>query len=297
MRFCITGASGFLGTALTGHLTRNGHQVVRLVRREPRGGDESPWDPARGIVDDTVLERSDVVVNLAGAAFVHWPWTADYKRLLLQSRVDSTRTVARAIARSQRKPALISGSGVNAYGDDRGDEALHEESRRGTGFLADVVEEWEAATEVASDAGARVCQIRTSAALHSSGGPLKPMLIPFRLGLGGRIGSGQQYFSALSRRDWLRAVEFLAVHEHAEGPYNLAAPDPPTNAEFTTALAAAVGRPAFMRAPIPLLRAVAGELASLLVGSLRVQPRRLLEAGFEFEHPDLESMLEHALRR
>ncbi|MGH3424121.1 MAG: DUF1731 domain-containing protein, partial [Nocardioidaceae bacterium] len=188
-------------------------------------------------------------------------------------------------------------SGMNAYGDDRGEEVLDEYSSHGGGFLTDVVEQWEAATAPAAESGARVCHIRTSAALHRSGGPLRPMLVPFRLGLGGRVGSGRQYFSVLSRQDWVRAVEFLALNDDTSGPYNFAGPDAPTNAEFTAALASRLGRPALVRAPAFAVRAVAGDLAGLLLGSLRVRPRRLLEAGFEFGQPDLGSMLDEALSR
>lgn len=296
MRFCVGGASGFLGQALTGALRANGHQVVRLVRREPGAPDESSWDPATGSIDERVVERSDVVVNLGGAPFVRWPWTTGYKRRLMRSRVETTRTIASAVAAAPNRPVLLSASGINAYGDDRGAEILEESATRGNGFLSEVIHAWEEATAVASDAGARVCHLRTSAALHHCGGALRPMAVPFRLGLGGPVGSGAQYFSVISRADWVRAVEFLASHEDTHGAYNLAAPTAPTNAQFTHALASELRRPALLRAPAPVVRAAAGDLASLLLGSLRVRPARLLEAGFEFAHPDLESVIAAALR-
>lgn len=296
MRFCLAGASGFLGSALRTRLLAGGHEVTSLVRREPQSAEESQWDPAEGRIDTTVIEGADVVVNLSGAPIARWPWTESYKRTLMSSRVDSTRTIAHAVAASAEPPVLLSGSGQNAYGSDRGAEELDESSSHGSGTLADVVEEWEAATFEAAEAGARVCHLRTSVVLDRSGGSLKLIALPFRLGVGGRIGSGQQYFSVISRNDWIRSVEFLATDEHASGAYNLTAPQTPTNAEFSKALASHLHRPSAIPVPSFAVKLALGELAGELLGSLRVSPTRLLEAGFEFEQPDLDSMLDEALR-
>lgn len=297
MRFCVSGASGFLGTPLCAHLNDQGHHVTRLVRREPSGADESRWDPARHEVDQSVIDAADVVVNLSGAAIARWPWTESYKRELVDSRVSSTTTLAAAIARVDGdKPAMISGSGMAAYGDDRGAELLDEQAGPGGGYLNEVVGQWEAATAEAEQAGARVCHVRTTVVLHRTGGALQLMSVPFKVGLGARLGSGRQYFSIISRRDWVRGVEFLATQPNASGPYNFAAPQSSTNAQFTKALAAQLHRPSVLAVPAFAIKLALGELSSELLGSMRVEPKRLLDAGFDFEDPDLESVVAEALR-
>lgn len=297
MRFVLAGSSGFLGTALRDRLAQEGHDVVRLVRGPAATPSESSWDPYAGQVDEVVVGGSDVVINLAGSPIGRWPWTRDYRRSILRSRVATTATLARAVAAANRPPAYLAGSGVARYGDDRGPELLDESSSDGTGFLADVARAWEDATRPAQTAGARVCHLRSSVVLGPGGGAFGLMSLPFRLGVGGRIGSGRQWFSAVSLDDWVRAVLHLARDGQATGPYNLACPTPATNADFTAILAGALHRPALVRVPAAPLRAALGGLADPLLGSLRVVPQRLTAAGFSFDHPDLDAVVRAALRR
>ncbi len=293
MRIMIAGSSGFLGSALVSSLRDEGHHVTRLVRREPRG-DEARWDPYSGKLVTELLHDVDAVVNLAGAPFVHWPWTASYKRSILESRVRTTTTLADSIADLVDKPVLVNASGADFYGDDRGDDRLDETAPTGQGFLAEVVRQWEAATTSASEAGARVVNLRTSAVLDKRGGPIKVMGIPFRLGIGGRVGNGRQWFPSISLPDWLSAVNRLISDDSMHGPYNLSGPQPVTNAEFTRILAAQLHRPAVLVAPAGPLRFVLGGLATVVIGSRRVLPARLLEAGFTFAHPTTISQVEAA---
>ena len=294
MLVVLAGASGFLGTALRRHLEQYGHRVRRLVRSEPESGDEVRWDPAAGRLDAAALADADVVVNLGGAPIGRVPWTPSYRRTILDSRLGTTSTVADAVARLARQPAVISASGVNYYGTDRGDETLDEASSSGTGFLAQVCRDWEAATRPAAEAGARVVLLRTALVMHSSGGVLGVAKLPFRLGLGGRLGSGRQYFPSISLADWVRAVTALASSGTASGAYNVTAPTPGTNADFTAAVAKALRRPAVMPVPAVALRTVGGELGRAVAGSLRAVPRRLLDTGFAFDHPTVEAQVEAA---
>lgn len=297
MRFVISGSSGFLGTALRDRLARDGHEVVRLVRGSAATPSESTWDPYAGEVDEAVVGGADVVVNLAGASIAHWPWTADHRRSILRSRVVTTATLARAVAAAASPPTFLAGSGVARYGDDRGDQELAESAADGEGFLADVVRAWEDAAQPARDAGARTCHLRTSVVLGPGGGAFSLMSLPFRVGLGARLGQGRQWFSAVSLDDWVGATLFLANDAETSGPYNIACPQPVTNAEFTRVLASALHRRAPLRVPSLALRATLGGLATQVLGSLRVLPRRLTEAGFAFEHHDIDSVVRAALRR
>jgi len=279
------------------HLRERGHQVTRLVRTPDGAPDASLWDPRTGRIDQVAVDRADAIVNLSGSSIVHWPPTAKYRRELLASRVDSTTTLARAVAASPSPAALINGSGMSHYGSDRGDEVLTEASEPGTdGFLPEVVHRWEGATSIAADAGARVCLVRTTAAMHRSGSILGTILPIFKLGVGGRLGSGRQYMSMLSRTYWVRAATFLVEHDDVSGPFNVGMPNPPTNAEFTEALGRALSRPTMLAVPAFALRTAAGSLGNDLLGSLRLEPTALLKAGFTFEHTDLDAMLADALR-
>ena len=298
MRIVIAGASGFLGTAWRDHLAREGHDVVRLVRRDPVSQNESRWDPQHGVVDPEVIESADVLANVAGASFVRWPLTESYKQKFRDSRILTTQTLADAIAKSTRKPALIAQNATGFYGD-RGDEVLTEESPAGTDhtFLGEITKEWQAATEPAGEAGARVCVMRTAVVLHKNGGAIQPLSLLFKTGLGGPLGNGQQWFSTISLTDWVRAATFLATNEHCRGVYNLAAPNPTTNEEFTKELGRMVNRPTKLRVPALPLRKVFPELSSEILSSFRVEPARLLADGFEFEHPTLNERLAAALTR
>jgi uncharacterized protein len=295
MKVVIAGASGFLGTAWTAHLEAAGHVVTRLVRREAGPG-ESQWDPYDGKVDLDVINEADVVANLAGATLVHFPWTEAYKRTFAASRVETTSTLAKAIAYSGRKPAFLAQNGIAGYGD-RGDTVLTEaDPCDADTFLGRLTVKWAAATAPAANAGARVVVMRTAVPLDKRGGALKPMLLPFRLGLGGSIGNGKQYFATISLHDWLRAITYLAESSTAQGAYNLTGPLPCTNAEYTKALARECRRPAFMRVPAWPIKKVLGPVAPELLGSVRLEPRRLLDEGFVFEHTTIEARIRSALR-
>lgn len=296
MRILLAGASGFLGTAVRQRLTQDGHRTRRLVRTDPAGPDDFRWDPYRGSVPAEALHGVDAIVNLAGAPIAHWPWTSSYRQTLLTSRVATTQTVATALTRLDGPlPALVNASAVGYYGRDRGDEELTEESAKGLGFLADVVEQWEAATRPAAQAGGRVVLVRTAVVLDKAGGALKTMRLPFQLGLGGRLGDGRQWFPTVSLDDYVTAVTRAVADADMAGPYNLVAPEPATNADLTRLLGSLLHRPTLLRVPAAALRLVLGELSGELLGSLKVRPNRLLEAGFEFSHPDLASQLRATL--
>jgi uncharacterized protein (TIGR01777 family) len=296
MHVVVGGASGFLGTALVAHLREQGHQVTRLVRSDDTSSDASQWDPRTGRLDQIVIDRADAVVNLSGSSVGRWPRTGRVRRELLASRIDATTTLARAVAASDNKPALLSGSAMGIYGPDRGDEILTETSEPGTGFLSELVQRWEQAAQPAVEAGARVCWLRTTLALERGGGLLGPLLPMFKLGAGARLGNGRQYMAMVSLHDWLRAVTFLIEHPTASGPFNIGMPDPPTNAEFTDALGDALSRPTLLVAPTIVLRTVLGSVADDLLGSLRLDSLALREAGFTFDHEDIGEAFEAALR-
>ncbi len=298
MQIVIAGASGFLGQSWSQALAGQGHKVVRLVRGEPTSSEEVRWDPQQGTLEQSVVDAADVVANLAGAPLVHFPWNESYRQEFVASRVDTTRTLAEAIARSDRKPVLLAQSGIAGYGD-RGGEVITEDTPTDADtFMADVVRRWEAATAPARDAGARVVIMRTSVVLDRRGGALKTMLLPFRLGLGGNIGNGRQYFATISLHDWVGAATYLALNDHLSGPFNLTGPDPSTNAQFTEELGRLLGRPTVLRVPAsPLrLRPVVGPMGGEVLASQRVEPHRLLEAGYAFAHNDVTDRLCAALR-
>jgi uncharacterized protein len=295
VKIVLAGASGFLGTAWRDHLAREGHEVVRLVRGDALSASESHWDPYAGQVDRAVVEEADVVACLSGAPLAHWPWTESYQRTFVDSRVATTRTLAEAVASSDRMPALVTQSGIAGYGD-RGDTVLTEdEPVDADTFMGGVVRDWEAATEPASQAGARVATMRTGVVLDRRGGPVKLLLPVFKAGLGGPVGSGKQYFSTLSLRDWVRAATHLVIHDGSQGPYNVSAPNATTNAEFGKQFGRKLHRPAFLPVPAAVLDTLAGTVSSELLNSTRVEPAKLLAEGFTFEHPTLASRLDAAL--
>jgi uncharacterized protein len=294
MKYVLGGSSGFLGKALTRDLVADGHQVVRLVRRQPERPDEVRWDPAAGELDPAALEGADVVVNLAGAN-IGRPWTPTYKNVIRESRVSTTATLAAAVAQLDRPPVFLVQSGIRAYGEDRGDELLTEESNIGEGFLSDVVRLWEGAAEPARAAGSRVAALRSGVVLDEAAPAFRLLSLPFRLGVGGRLGPGTQYFPVISLKDWLRAVRFVADHEELSGPVNLDLPNPATNAEFTKALASALHRPALIPVPSVVLTTALGDFAWELIGSTRAIPAKLQAAGFTFDHPTVEAAVAAAL--
>jgi uncharacterized protein len=295
MRIVIAGASGFLGSNLVPHLVAAGHDVHTLVRRAPTSATESRWDPYADRVDADLIGSAQVVVNLAGAPTAGNPHSKSWANELRRSRVTTTALLARTIAESSAPPTYLAGNGISFYGD-RGAEVLTEsDGSRGDAMLTKVTRDWQAATTPASDAGARVCILRTAPVLDRRSAPLKQLLLPFRLGLGARLGNGQQFFPVISARDWVGAVAFLAETSSVSGPVNLCCPATPTNAEFTAALADAVGRRAWLAAPSAILRPAAGALAPELLGSINAQPEVLLKAGFEFADRDVRDVLAAAL--
>ena len=295
MRFVLAGVSGFLGTAWRDHLAREGHEVVRLVRGEALSASESRWDPYSGHVDRALVESADVVGTLSGAPLAHWPWTASYKRTFTESRVATTRTLAEAVAGSDRKPAFVAQNGIAGYGD-RGDAPLTEESAFDADtFMGRVTRAWQDATTPAVEAGVRTVVMRSGVVLDRHGGAMKPLLPLFKAGLGGPVGDGSQYFSTISMPDWLRAATHLAVDDDASGVYNVSAPNATTNADFGKELGRMLHRPAVLKAPAWAIRRVVGDVSSELLNSTRVEPARLLEEGFVFEHPTLNERLAAAL--
>ncbi|MEV0289683.1 MULTISPECIES: TIGR01777 family oxidoreductase [unclassified Kribbella] len=294
MKYVLAGASGFLGTALAHDLTADGHQVIRLVRRTAAKPDEVRWDPARGDLDPTALGDPDVLVNLAGAN-IGRPWTPTYRKVLRESRVSTTSTLAAAAAQLDRRPVVITQSGVGGYGLDCGDRILTEDSELGDGFLAEVVRVWEGALEPARVAGSRVASLRTGVVLDRKAPAFQLLSLPFRLGLGGRLGPGTQYFPVVSLTDWLRAVRHVAEHDTISGPVNVTLPNPATNQEFTEALATALHRPAFFPIPAFLMKTVLGEFAWELLGSNRALPTRLQSTDFTFHHPTAPTAISAAL--
>lgn len=294
MHFLLAGSSGFLGTRLREHLVAEGHEVVRLVRRPPGPG-EVQWDPYDARLDRAAVEETDVVVNLAGTPTLGNPHSQKWAGELKRSRVSTTRRLAEAIAASDRRPAFLAQNAIAGYGDHGADRVTESTDLTAQTLLGEVTREWQAATGPAVAAGARVCVLRTAVVLDRRSAPLKQQLVQFRAGAGGRLGNGQQYYPVITTRDWVHAAAFLATHEEVSGPVNLSAPQPPTNAEFTEALAQRVHRPAVLPVPAAVLRLTAGPMAPELLNSVRVVPQVLLDAGFTFADPDVAAILDTAL--
>lgn len=298
MRIAITGASGLIGTALTSHLRGNGHETISFVRRPAASPAEISWDPTTGKLNARDLDGIDGVVHLAGAGIGDKRWSDSYKREILESRTRSTELLAQRLTETERRPSVfLSGSAIGIYGP-RGDEELDENGSHGTGFLADVCERWERATQPAQAAGIRTAHLRTGIVLATEGGALKKQLPLFKLGLGGRFGNGRQWQSWISITDEVRAISHL-LNSKISGAVNLTAPNPVTNAEFTKVLASVMKRPALL--PIPSFgpKALLGsELAdALLFTGQRVVPKALLADGYAFTHSTLESALRDLLNK
>lgn len=290
MRIVLAGASGFLGRPLAGTLRSAGHQVTRLVRRPAVSPDQQRWDPGSPV---TLPGSTDAVINLSGVGVADHRWTEEYKRQILLSRVQPTATLARAVA-NQRIPILLNASAVGYYGET-GDAEVMEDSPAGEGFLADVCRQWEARTNPAELAGARVVLLRTGIVLHRGGGFLKPQLLPFKMGVGGRLGSGRQWVSWISLADWLSAVRFLLDSENIAGPVNLVGPKPVRNRDFTRAFAAELHRPALVpMVPKVAIQVVYGAFAEEAFRSIRALPAVLTRAGFPFQHRSVSSALHAA---
>jgi len=294
----VSGSTGFIGSALVNALAAGGYTVRRLVRHEAqrRAGDVV-WDPAGGRLDGKAIDGLDAVVHLAGEPIAQ-RWTGAAKRRIRESRVRGTDLLATTLASLTRPPrVMVSGSAMGIYGD-RGDEMLDETSEPGTGFLADVAREWEAATFPAARAGIRVVHIRTGLVLSPRGGALAKLLLPLRLGVGGRVGSGRQWVSWIALDDTIGAIRHALSAEPLFGAVNLAAPNPVTNAELTATLGKVLRRPAVFPVPAGALRLAFGEMGeATLLASQRMRPRRLAETGYVFRHPLLEGALRRELAR
>lgn len=289
-RILISGASGLVGSELVSSLAAQGHEPLRLVRHRAQNAGEIEWHPDRAIAP-AALPALDAVIHLAGEN-VAGRWTASKKRRIRDSRVLSTRSLAQTCASLKPGPrAFICASAIGYYGD-RATEAVNEESPSGEGFLAEVCREWEAATRPAADAGIRVVNLRIAVVLSRKGGALRPLLLPFRLGLGGEIGSGRQWWSWIHIRDLVSAVLHVLHLESIRGAVNVVSPNPVTNAEFTRTLAGVLDRPAILPVPAFLMRAVLGEFADEgLLASVRVKPDKLTGSGFQFHFPELRAAL------
>jgi len=286
MKIAMTGASGLIGTALVGELKSRGHNVQRLVRRPVLSSDEISWDPALGQVDLEALNGVDAVIHLAGAGVGDHRWTTSYKATILNSRLLGTTAIAQACA--SVKPSLfISASAMGWYGET-GNRAVDESDRAGDDFLAVVCREWEAAADLA--VGVRTVKLRTGLVLDPTGGALGQMLPLFRLGVGGRMGSGKQWWSWITLHDQVKAICHM-LDSTIEGPVNLTSPNPSTNSEFTAALARALHRPALLPVPGIALKVLLGGFSSEILGSKKVLPKALIDDGFVFDYPHLASAL------
>ncbi len=291
----VTGATGLIGTSLCTHLRAAGHTVKRVVRTNPTGNDVL-WNPAAGTIDADSLEGVDAVVHLAGHGIGDGKWTEEHKRKVLDSRVQGTTLIAETIAALKQKPSVFaSGSAIGFYGD-RGSMILDEDSPVGAGFLADVVDKWEACTKAAQDAGIRTVKLRTGIVLSTKGGALKQQLLPFKLGVGGRLGPGTQYLPWITITDEVRAIDHVLFGDAAhpiEGPVNITAPAPVTNSVFTKALGRALKRPTLIPIPLAPLKLLYGSemVKEMLLSGANVMPTKLLNSGFTFQHSNIAAAL------
>jgi uncharacterized protein len=299
MKVLVTGSSGLIGGELVAELRRQGHTVTRLVRRPATGASEASWDPSAGTIEAAKLEGHDGVVHLAGVGIGDHRWSDDHKRAVLNSRVQGTGLLTRTLAQLDQPPkVLLSGSAVGYYGYESG-EPVTEASPAGGGFLAETVVAWEDAAAPAEDAGIRTVRIRSGVIITAKGGALKPQLLPFKLGIGGRLGTSTQWLSWISLDDEVAAILHLLTTDTTEGPMNVTSPHPVTNAEFTKTLGKVLNRPTFMPVPTPALHVLFGKemTKEMLLGGQRVLPEALQASGFTFAHPTLEHALRHTLGR
>ncbi len=298
MRILVSGATGLIGSALLPPLKSNGAVVTQLARKgapyAADGAQKLSWDPMQELSPEAI-SGFDAVIHLAGESIVG-RWTDAKKRNIRDSRVRGTKNLAQALARAKQKPQVfISASAIGYYGD-RGDELLSEQSTAGRGFLSEVCEEWEASAKPAIDAGIRTVLMRTGIVLSAQGGALGKMLTPFKLGAGGRIGSGRQWMSWIDIQDMVGAIHFMLQNVNSIGPVNMVAPNPVTNAEFTKTLAAVLSRPAIFPVPAFAVKLAFGEMGeTALLGSQRVEPRVLMTCGYPFQFSELQASLEHIL--
>lgn len=301
MKIAVAGASGLIGGALVPALRADGHEVRQLVRRTPRTVDEHRWDPQHRRIDASVLRDVDAVINLAGAPIRPRPWTRGYRHELVNSRLDATATISQALAAAaaddpSRPRVLLNASGIGYYGDT-GPVEIREDAPPGPDFLAQLCVRWEGATAAAADAGVRVVLLRTGLVLAADAMLIKVLGLVFRLGLGGRLGSGQQYWPWIGLDDEIGAMLHLLTAD-VSGPVNLAAPTPATNAEFTRAMGRVLSRPTPLPVPAFAVSAGLGEFGrSSVIGGQRAVPAKLLDSGYAFTDTDLEKTLRAALGR
>jgi uncharacterized protein len=295
-RILVSGSSGPIGSALLPSLRAQGFGVTRLLRQSVSGSDQIVWDPSRPLSPDLV-SGFDAVIHLAGESIVG-RWTEAKKRRILESRAQGTGHLAEAVAKASQPPRVfISASAIGFYGN-RGDEILREDSSSGEGFAAEICRQWEGATQPAAKVGIRTAQMRIGVVMSADGGALPAMLTPFRLGLGGRLGNGRQWWTWVSVRDVVGAIQHVLNHETISGPVNTVAPNPVTNAEFTRILASVLHRPAIFPMPAFAVRLIFGEMGEeLFLGSQRAEPAKLVSAGYQFRHPDLRNALKEILQR
>ena len=295
MKVLITGSSGLVGSALTDFFVANGDEVIRLLRRSARA-DSPVWDPENGEIDLAGVRDIAAVVHLAGDNLAEGRWNDRKKNSILNSRVKGTQLLSEFFAATEHKPnVIVSASAVGYYGN-RGEERVDEDSEPGKGFLADVCRQWEEATASAVDAGIRVANLRLGGILSAEGGALKKMLLPFRIGLGGVIGSGIQYMSWVSIDDVIGTIQHIIANESLCGPVNLVSPNSVSNREFTKTLGQVLNRPTIFPMPAFAARIAFGEMADeLLLSSTRVIPKKLMDSGYEFRHPELGGAFEHLL--
>ncbi len=296
MIVAVTGSTGLVGSALVPALAADGHAVRRVVRHAARGEGEVFWDPAAGQIDAAGLAGVEAVVHLAGENVAGRRWNEAFKRLLVESRTRGTRLLCEALTRLDPRPRVLCSASASGYYGDCGDQPVDESSPGGDGFAAHLCQEWEAATAAARDAGIRVVNLRIGVVLDAHGGALAKMLTPFRLGVGGVVGSGRQYVSWIALDDLVRAIGFVLAHESLVGPVNAVAPEPVTNRELTKTLGRVLRRPTVLPLPAFVARLALGEMADeMLLGGVRAEPTALAEAGFSFAHPRLEPALRHVL--
>lgn len=295
MKIVIAGASGLVGSALVPELEKDGHDIVRLVRNSPKAG-EIEWHPNQDEIDPGTIDGFDAIINLAGESIAEGRWTEEKKKRIRDSRVNGSHLISEAIAKLATQPRVfLCASATGIYGD-RGDEALDEQSESGGGFLAGVCREWEKATEPAVNAGVRVVNLRFGPILARAGGMLEKMLTPFKMGLGGKVGSGKQYISWVAIDDVVAAIRLALNDGSIRGPLNIVSPKPVTNEQFTRALGEALSRPTVMSMPAFAARLAFGEMADeMLLVSQRVMPKRLTSAGLRFAYPTLQGALQHYL--
>jgi len=297
-RILVTGSTGLLGRALVSFLESGGHDVYRLTRRAAANAREIAFDPERGAAHPSEMEGFDAVIHLAGDPIAKGRWTAAKKRRIRDSRVPFTRRLAETLAALTKPPSVLVSASATGYYGDRGDRILRESDPPGLGFLPEVCVQWEGATEPAAQAGIRVVHLRTGLVLSGKGGALEPMLLPFRMGLGGALGRGNQWWSFIALDDLLYLIHHVLISDSIHGPVNATSPEPVTNADFTKGLGRVLHRPAVLTVPRFALELALGPMTEpLLLASARVNPEKVLDSGFEFAYPSLDSALRHVLGR